>query len=292
MIEAPGIELLAEPAPRWSFDGPLAGRVEAALRHIQVQSPQSLNLHRVAPARLHVLTTPLDHVGLGVGTQLSLAVVRIVLKLAGAKEPSVETLAELSGRGQRSGIGLHGFMSGGLIVDGGRSEDSKPPPLITRMSFPVEWSILIIQPPGPRGRHGPEELQAFGELPPLPDRVTERLCRLVLLGILPAVAERDLQAFGQAVSELQHHVGSAFAPLQGGLYASADSESVIAELGNLGLVGAGQSSWGPTIYAFGALTAQDRQTIAFRILERSGLRPSAILWTHAANRGAILDLIK
>ena len=65
------------------------------------------------------------------------------------------------------------------------------------MPFPEDWSILIVQPPGPRGRHGLDELQAFNELPPLPDRVTERLCRLVLLGILPAVVERDLPAFGR-----------------------------------------------------------------------------------------------
>ena len=174
-------------------------------------------------------------------------------------------------------------------MDGGRRDEDHPPPLVARVPFPEEWSVLVLQPPAPRGRHGSEEAQAFSALPPLPERITERLCRLVLLGILPAVAERDLPAFGQAVIELQHHVGSAFAPLQGGLYASPESESLIAELTRLGLVGAGQSSWGPTIYAFGAIPEPERRSIASRILDRWSLPPSALLWTKAANRGAVLD---
>ena len=55
------------------------------------------------------------------------------------------------------GIGLHGFLHGGLIVDGGRRDEVHPPPLVVQMPFPEEWSILIVQPPGPRGRHGPDD---------------------------------------------------------------------------------------------------------------------------------------
>ena len=57
MIEAPGIELLAEPAPNWSFAGPLADRVQDTLRHIQEQldtTTQWIGLI-VAPARLQVV---------------------------------------------------------------------------------------------------------------------------------------------------------------------------------------------------------------------------------------------
>ena len=85
------------------------------------------------------------------------------------------------------------------------------------------------------------DLQAFTDLPPVPDRVTERLCRLVLLGILPAVVERDLLAFGAALDELQARIGAAFAPVQGSVYTSTQSEGLIADLGRLGLSGAGQS---------------------------------------------------
>ena len=213
------------------------------------------------------------------------------MNLAGQSEPSVASLAALSGRGRRSGIGLHGFLRGGLIVDGGRRDEAHPPPLLARMPFPEDWSILIVQPPGPRGRHGPDEVQAFRELPPLPDRVTERLCRLVLLGILPAVAEGDLPAFGQALIELQSHVGAAFSPVQEGLYASRNSELLIAQLRRLGLAGAGQSSWGPTVYAFGRFSESEQGLISAKIQNGWNLEPSAFLWTRAANHGAVLDRV-
>ena len=125
---------------------------------------------------------------------------------------------------------------------------------------------------------------------PPPDRVTERLCRLVLLGILPAVVERDLLAFGAALDELQARIGAAFAAVRGSVYASARSEGIIAELGRLGLSGGGQSSWGPTLYAFGFLSEHERDLMASRLHERCGLHPAAITWTKAANQGAVTTL--
>ena len=116
---------------------------------------------------------------------------------------SVEELARLSGRGRRSGIGLHGFEHGGLIVDGGRRNETDIPPLLARLPFPEDWSILVVRPPGESGLHGPDENRAFADLPPITQDVTDSLCRLVLLEILPAVVERDLAAFGAALSELQ-----------------------------------------------------------------------------------------
>jgi beta-RFAP synthase len=162
---------------------------------------------------------------------------------------------------------------------------------VARTPFPEEWSILLIQPPGPSGRHGSEEAQAFAQLPPPPEQVSDRLCRLVLLGILPAAAEHDLQDFGQALTELQHHVGSAFAPVQGGLYASHEAESLIEQLRGLGLAGAGQSSWGPTLYAFGSRTEAEKKEIVALLLERNRLDPGAIRWTKAANHGATINHI-
>ncbi len=58
--------------------------------------------------------------------------------------------------------------------------------------------------------------RAFAELPPIAESLTERLCRIVMLGVLPAIVERDLAAFGAAIEELQAHVGASFAPAQGG----------------------------------------------------------------------------
>ncbi|WP_337175238.1 beta-ribofuranosylaminobenzene 5'-phosphate synthase family protein [Paludisphaera sp.] len=278
MIESPGLELTAEPADRAEAVGPLAGRVAELLDRL---GPA------IRPVRVEVLRAPDEHVGLGVGTQLSLAVTRLALAASGVGPPTVEELARLSGRGRRSGVGLHGFARGGLIVDGGRAGADDAPPLVARHGFPAEWSVLVVRPPAaPAGRHGGEEVAAFAELPPMPERTSERLCRLVLMDLLSAVATRDLPSFGAAVSEIQRVVGSAFAPAQGGVYSSPQSEAIVADMGRLGLVGAGQSSWGPSLYAFGTLDGDARRDVAARLLDRHGLTPSAVHWTRARNVGA------
>ena len=288
MVENPGIELIAEPVGAGTVDGPLAERARNIIRQVQERAAAGGEAAcRFVPARFQVVSAPPEHVGLGVGTQLSLAVVRLLCELAGKKDPSVECLARLSGRGRRSGIGLHGFLHGGLIVDGGRRDEVHPPPLVARMPFPENWSVLTIQPPGLRGRHGADEVRAFGELPPLPDRVTDRLCRLVLLGILPAVAERDFPSFGAALHELQLKVGAAFAPAQGGIFSSPRSEAIVAEMNRLGLTGAGQTSWGPTLFAFGILSASEQARIAARLLDQFELDPFTVNWTRVANHGAL-----
>lgn len=289
MIDLPGIDLLVEPAPAWIFEGPLAARVEqivARLRARMLATGATL-----PPARIRIESTPLEHVGLGVGTQLCLAVTRTVLQLAGLPEPGTLELARLTGRGLRSGIGLHGFQQGGLIVDGGRKAEAGIPPLLARLPFPEEWSILIVQPPGERGLHGSDECRAFASLPTIGPDVTDSLCRLVLLEILPAVIERDLQTFGAALSELQAKVGRCFAPAQGGIYTSALAATIVGEIKQAGFAGVGQSSWGPTLYAF-ARQSEQYELIApvERLRHRFGLDQSSVFWTRAANQGATLTV--
>src|SRR5437763_1551499 len=81
-------------------------------------------------------------------------------------------------------------------------------------------------PRAPPGLHGPDEARAFAQLPPIPEPITDRLCRLVLLDLLPAVVEADLERFGAALVEIQHRVGQGFAPAQGGLFAHPRLEAI------------------------------------------------------------------
>jgi beta-ribofuranosylaminobenzene 5'-phosphate synthase len=116
------------------------------------------------------------------------------------------------------------------------------------------------------------------------------LCRLVLLDLLPAVIEHDLNTFGEALTELQERVGACFAPAQGGLFASTASAEIVAELSRLSLIGAGQSSWGPTLYAFGIVDEKKRRDLRGRLRARFGLPESAVFWTQAASQGALLEV--
>ena len=284
MIDSPGIELTAEPAPAWSAEGPLASRALDVARRVAARLEASGI--PATPARMTILHAPEEHVGLGVGTQLSLAVARLILSLAGVSDLSTATLADLSGRGRRSGIGLHGFTHGGLIVDGGRRTELGVPPLLAHLAFPSNWSVLVILPERSQGLHGPDEARAFAALPPIPDSVTDHLCRLVLLGLLPAVLERDFVSFGDSLAAMQRHVGHGFAPVQGGTFAHPELETIVTQLKNEGFRGAGQSSWGPTLYAFSDQPPEEREDRLDRLRVRYSLNPASAFWTIASPHGA------
>ena len=286
MVEAPGMVIEAEPAAAWSAEGPLASRVLGFAR--RAAEGVEARGRAVRPASFRVVGPPPEHVGLGVGTQLGLGVARLVCEIAGLPETSIVELASLSGRGLRSGIGLHGFDRGGLIVDGGRVGPEGIPPLLSRLEFPGDWSVLIVMTGREPGLHGPPELRAFAELPPSPDAMTDRLCRLVLLGLMPAVVERDLPRFGEALGEIQDRVGQGFAPAQGGTFADSGLEAVAGAMRASGLRGVGQSSWGPTLYGFSDGPADEKAAILDRLARRVDLAPGGASWTVADNRGATL----
>lgn len=190
-----------------------------------------------------------EHAGLGSGTQMALAVGMGMAKLFDLPE-SLESVASMTERGARSGIGIGTFALGGLIVDGGRGADTVVPPVISRMAFPEEWCIILIFDKSARGVHGEAEIQAFKTLPQFSSESAAELCRYVLMQALPALAEHNLAAFGEAVFELQARVGDHFALAQGGgRYASRNVTSVLELLGQQGVVCRGQSSWGPTGFA-------------------------------------------
>ncbi len=209
----------------------------------------------------------------------------VLTEFAGLSDLSVATLARLTGRGRRSGIGIHGFESGGLIVDGGRRSESEIPIRLFQSPFPSSWSILLIVPEVASPLHGPAELQAFRELPPLASSLTDRLCGLVLLGLLPAVHETDLPTFGASLTEIQALVGASFAPVQHGVFADAATERTAVLLRSLGLHGVGQSSWGPTLYGFTDLDATARADLRAAILLETGLTSSQVIWTRANTAG-------
>ena len=127
--------------------------------------------------------------------------------------------ARVLGRGHRSGIGIFLFQQGGFVVDGGRGGE-RAPPLLSRLAVPDDWRILLLQDHAHEGLSGPEEIAAFAALAPLPDRLSSRICRLVLMQALPALAEDDLETFGAAVTEVQAIAGDHFAPAQGARFTS------------------------------------------------------------------------
>jgi predicted sugar kinase len=97
---------------------------------------------------------------------------------------------------------------------------------------------------------------AFETLPDFPAREIDALSRSITQGALPALAAGDFAAFCRHVGDLQACMGAYFAPAQGGAYASPRVAEALAWLRNEGIVGLGQSSWGPTGFAFVASQAE------------------------------------
>jgi beta-ribofuranosylaminobenzene 5'-phosphate synthase len=88
-------------------------------------------------------------------------------------------------------------------------------------------------------------------LPRFTADAASEICRRTLMQILPGAAEQDLGAFGDGVARVQKIVGDHFAPAQGGdRFTSAPVGRVARRLKALGAHGIGQSSWGPTAFAF------------------------------------------
>jgi beta-RFAP synthase len=77
----------------------------------------------------------------------------------------------------------------------------------------------------------------------------EHVAHLVLMALLPAIAEGDLAGFGAALTEIQEINGRWFAKVQGGTFAPGPSEELVRRMREWGAPGVGQSSWGPAVYA-------------------------------------------
>jgi beta-ribofuranosylaminobenzene 5'-phosphate synthase len=257
---------------------------ERIVRYI-AQLQAAFNVAQQVDIELH--ETPRAHTGLGSGTQLALAIGTAFTRLAGI-EASTPDIARILERGARSGIGIHGFDHGGLIVDGGRSiqhAGRNAPPLLARQAFPEHWRVLLIDDISRKGLHGDEERRGLASLKPFPATLAAHLSHLVLMRMLPAVAEADFAVFADAVSDMQQTIGDYFAPVQGGVFASPAVARALQAVGAERKAGIGQTSWGPVGFAF-LETAQDAELALDTARRVSAGAPLAFSIASGRNRGA------
>lgn len=186
-----------------------------------------------------------EHVGLGSGTQMSLAIGSALNAFYGLGL-TVRDIASIMDRGLRSGIGIGVFEQGGLVVDGGRGAKTITPPVLVHLDIPGSWRFILVFDKRGQGLHGQEEIQAFKKLPPFPQQEAASLCYLLLMQGLPAVAENNIIQFGEVITRLQRSVGEHFASAQGGVFTSPEVAEAMQWLTQQGAVGIGQTSWGPT----------------------------------------------
>lgn len=278
-LDYPRLRLTAARSGDIRADGPdkerIASAVKKVLRHIGAEGGAELRVRESYP----------QHVGLGSGTQLALAAGCAAARLYGVDLAPREA-ARIVGRGGTSGIGVAAFEGGGFILDGGHSLKVKgsflpssasrapPPPVLMRHDFP-DWEIALIIPRKGATYAGAREVNVFKRYCPIPLEDVRRISHLVLMRLLPAMVERDIEAFGEGINLLQ---GLGFKKIEVRLqhprvrrllYKAQDCSH-----------GAGLSSFGPVIYCL----PEDREDLRDTIPEEE----AELVFTKANNRGAII----
>lgn len=230
------------------------------------------------------------HSGLGSGTQLSLAVAKLILKM-NDQDLSASEIAEIVGRGGTSGIGVASFESGGFIVDSGHKKTVKndflpssaskasPPPILARYDFPEDWKIILAIPHVKRKVFGHGEVDIFQKYCPIPLREVQELIHVLFMKMMPAVIEEDLDQFGEAVNIVQN-IG--FKKIELSLQ-NPFIKDLMDNLKASGAVGVGMSSFGPTIYAITDTNSKDVYRAAHNAMRE---REGEIILTSAQNSGA------
>ncbi len=271
--------------------------------------PENLRALAIGLAdRLHVDLGGIDislverfraHVGLGSHTQLALALGTAITRAATA-DHDTQAIALAASRGGTSGIGVNVFDSGGLIVDGGHSfgpglekevclpssaSRAGPAPMLARYELPEEWRFALVTPKTEPGAHGSREVNLFEEAFPLPVEDTGSVCRLVLMGLMPGAASANLELLGRSLSSLQE-VG--FKRREVSL-----QPAPIIELGpvmlDAGAVGAGLTSFGPTVYALAGNEGRAQAVVNAALAHLAHHGIDADGWvTPPDNRGAVV----
>jgi len=242
-INKPNVIVHAKKVQGLTITGEETELATTFVNHFFKSYPTQPNVH------LHVEKVIPAHTGLGSGTQFALAIATALAKLTGIKVSTPE-LALAMGRAQRTGVGTAIFQNGGFVIDGGKKtvKTGGFPPLIYQQSFPEDWRFVIVLPNVQKGLSNYAEKSAFNSLPPMPVEEVAKICRLTMLKLLPALVEKDIASFGEALTAIQVVTGNYFAPVQGGIYSNITVADTLAFLEYIGVYGFGQSSWGPTVY--------------------------------------------
>ncbi|MEJ2762100.1 MAG: GHMP kinase, partial [Gammaproteobacteria bacterium] len=247
-------ELCVSPAPDITAEGPSAElarlNAEKLLAELGCDTGVRISVKRAIP----------EHIGLGSGTQMAMAVGAALNRLLGLDQ-SPQQLSRLLKRGRRSGIGIGTFSAGGFIIDGGHSEGTLIPPVLCQVPIPEPWRFILVLDTSRRGLSGRDEVMAFRDLPPMDEAVVGRICRRVLMQALPAIRDGDCTAFGAAITEVQVLNGDYFSDAQGGRYSSGPVGEAIRFLHEHGATGVGQTSWGPTGFAIYANETEAHQAL-------------------------------
>jgi beta-ribofuranosylaminobenzene 5'-phosphate synthase len=253
--------------------------VDQFFSNYNVQKKVHLNVAEVIPC----------HVGLGSGTQFSIAIAVALAKVLEV-EASISELAIAVGRAKRTSVGTSIFQHGGFVVDGGKNIKTQTlPPLIYRQPFPKEWRFIVAIPNQQRGLSNSAENHAFEKLRPQSSKDVGEISRLIMYKLLPSIAEYDIESFGEALTKIQVIIGNQFAQAQGGTYASQACADLIEFMRQAGAYGVGQTSWGPALYGVAKQKEAKALLSKVQVYLKSGVGGDVFI-AKANNKGASIKV--
>jgi len=266
----------------------IVGDVENIGREALELTIKKLNLKEKFKINIKEIYPP--HIGLGLTTQLSLAIAFSISQLLSLNLDPYH-LAKIVNRGGTSGIGVGAFKFGGFLLDGGHSKKVKedflpssfsrapPPPLLVRYEFPEDWYIILACYKEGKRVYGKEELRIFKDHCPISLEEVKSLSHIILMKLLPSVIEKDIESFGDCIDKIQ---SLGFKRLEVN-YQKEEVKNMMKRLKLKGGYGVGLSSFGPTIY-----TVTNSRRHAEELFEEA-LSFNSLCWiTKAKNSGASL----
>jgi beta-ribofuranosylaminobenzene 5'-phosphate synthase len=119
--------------------------------------------------------------------------------------------------------------------------------VLFKEDFP-DWEIVLALPGEDMhiGAHDSQEVDIFRKECPVPLNEVQAVAHVVLMKMMPAIMEKDIEAFGEATNLLQ---GLGFKQREVRLQHQAVKD-LMELLQDSGAYGAGMSSFGPVVYAF------------------------------------------
>ena len=300
-LREPRVVVEAEPAGEVEAIGG-TDRNDGSDGDIEPAARRAVSLLGVSGATVTLVEGYPRHVGLGSGTQFALATYVAVARAHG-REPRVREHAPELGRGGRSGVGVGVFEEGGFCLDVGHPAErftaERPvdgawsvPPAGARHEIPPDWRFVVAVPGIEPGTSGEEEDAGMRATVEQADpQIADEISQVVTGRLLPAVAEGTHEEFGSAVREIGRLNGAWYANEQGGTYRPPLGAVLERMNASPAISGAGQSSWGPTVYGVTTAARAERGAAATRdALNEAGVG-GGVSVRRPANVGARIETV-
>ncbi|TWU37045.1 beta-ribofuranosylaminobenzene 5'-phosphate synthase [Novipirellula artificiosorum] len=275
MIDSPATEVVVRRSQRYRPCAKETERIDAIVRRFAAFA----NLKGLPPCEMQVLQRPDPHTGRGSGTQLSMAVAEALCLLFQVRCNREDLAFHVAARGKRSAVGIHGYFAGGLIFEESM-ETADLNPIRERVSVPHAWCVAMF-----RSRRtvptvsGDLEQNQFNQLPPATSELRDELRCLASEQLTTAIQREDFASFTDAVHRYNRASGMLFESVQNGPYNGPAVTRLVDSLIDRGAKGVGQSSWGPTVFAW----FETRQEAEYFVRTRSNAEHEEVQFAAPKN---------